>query len=73
MRDGPGAGLKLIDGIIERGTLSEYHLVYAARAQLCRRLGKLAAAREAYDRALELARQEPERRFLEKRLGELGD
>ncbi len=73
MRDGPGAGLKLIDAIIERGDLSEYHLVHAARAELCRRLGKMAEAREAYERALELARQEPERRFLEKRLGELGD
>ena len=72
MRDGPLAGLQRIDAILERGDLADYHLAHAARADLCRRLGHVADARGAYQRALVLARQEPERRFLEKRLGELG-
>ncbi|MEM8807287.1 MAG: RNA polymerase sigma factor [Cyanobacteria bacterium P01_G01_bin.38] len=71
MRDGPLAGLELIDDILTRGDLANYHLVHAARADLCRRLGKIADAREAYQRALALVKQEPERRFLEKRLREL--
>jgi len=71
MRDGPPAGLTLIDAILARGDLSEYHLAHSARADLCRRLGKTAKARDAYRRALALARQEPERRFLERRLAEL--
>jgi RNA polymerase sigma-70 factor (ECF subfamily) len=71
MRDGPAAGLALIDGILARGELADYHLAHAARADLCRRLGRLEEARGSYGRALELARQEPERRFLERRLGEL--
>jgi RNA polymerase sigma-70 factor (ECF subfamily) len=71
MRDGPAAGLALVDGILERGELAEYHLAHSARADLCRRLGRTADARSAYQRALELARQEPERRFLERRLREL--
>ncbi len=72
MRDGPEAGLALIDDILERGELIEYHLAHAARADLCRRLGRIAEARIAYERALSLAQQGPERRFLQKRLVELG-
>ena len=71
MRDGPAAGLALIDAILARGDLEGYHLAHSARADLCRRLGRTAEARAAYERALTLARQEPERRFLERRLGEL--
>jgi RNA polymerase sigma-70 factor (ECF subfamily) len=73
MRDGPLAGLELIDAILARGDLSEYHLAHSARADLCRRLGRTAEARSSYERALALARQEPERRFLEQRLSELGN
>jgi RNA polymerase sigma-70 factor (ECF subfamily) len=72
MRDGPEAGLALIDAILARGDLAEYHLAHSARADLCRRLGRTAEARDSYHRALALARQEPERRFLERRLRELG-
>jgi RNA polymerase sigma-70 factor (ECF subfamily) len=71
MRDGPAAGLELIDAILLRGELADYHLAHSARADLCRRLQKTSEARESYRRALELARQEPERRFLERRLAEL--
>ena len=71
MRDGPAAGLVLIDAILARGDLTDYHLTHSARADLCRRLGRFAQARAAYERALELTRQEPERRFLERRLNEL--
>jgi RNA polymerase sigma-70 factor, ECF subfamily len=71
MRDGPESGLRLIDAILGRGDLRDYRLAHAARAELCRRLGRTADARAAYQRALELTRQEPERRFIEKRLGEL--
>ena len=71
MRDGPAAGLVLIDAILARGDLADYHLAHAARADLCRRLGQTAPARASYQRAIELARQEPERRFLERRLAEL--
>ncbi|HEX7270592.1 MAG TPA: RNA polymerase sigma factor [Casimicrobiaceae bacterium] len=73
MRDGPAAGLALVDAILARGDLADYHLAHAARADLCRRMGNLAQAGAAYRRALALARQEPERRFLERRLAELGD
>ncbi|MHB8731254.1 MAG: RNA polymerase sigma factor [bacterium] len=73
MRDGPAAGLALIDALLARGDLSDYHLAHAARADLCRRLGRTADARASYARALELVRQEPERRFLQKRLDELPD
>ena len=73
MRDGPAAGLALIDTLLARGDLEGYHLAHAARADLCRRLGKRAEARASYQRALELALQEPERRFLERRLAELAD
>ena len=68
MRDGPEAGLTLIDAILARGDLTEYHLAHSARADLCRRLGRTAQARGSYERALRLTRQEPERRFLERRL-----
>jgi RNA polymerase sigma-70 factor (ECF subfamily) len=71
MRDGPLAGLTLIDTILAQGDLGNYHLIHAARADLCRRLGRTSEARAAYERALSLAQQEPERRFLEKRLSEL--
>jgi RNA polymerase sigma-70 factor, ECF subfamily len=73
MRDGPAAGLALIEAILARGELAGYHLAHAARAELCRRLGRNADARLAYRQALELVRQEPERRFLEQRLAELPD
>ena len=72
MRDGPEAGLALIDGILGRGDLADYHLAHSARAELCRRLRRIPEARAAYRRALALARLEPERRFLERRLRELG-
>ncbi len=71
MRDGPAAGLALIDTILARGDLNDYAHAYSARAELCRRAGRNAEARASYERALELARQAPERRFLERRLGEL--
>ena len=71
MRDGPAAGLALIDAILDRGELEDYHLAHAARADLLRRLGNRDAARSAYERALGNARQEPERRFLRKRLAQL--
>jgi RNA polymerase sigma-70 factor (ECF subfamily) len=71
MRDGPSAGLVLIDALLTRGDLIDYHLAHAARADLCRRLGRTADARAAYERALGFARQDPERRFLERRLIEL--
>lgn len=71
MRDGPAAGVTLIDALLAQGELDDYHLAHAARADLCRRLGRTAEARESYRRALSQARQEPERRFLEKRLSEL--
>jgi RNA polymerase sigma-70 factor (ECF subfamily) len=71
MRDGAAAGLELIDAILARGDLEDYHLAHAARADMCRRLGKTVEARISYDRALALARQEPERRYLERRIAEL--
>jgi RNA polymerase sigma-70 factor, ECF subfamily len=73
MRDGPEAGLRLVDAILERGDLAGYRLAHAARADLCRRLGRTAEARASYDRALKLTRQEPERRFLMRRLAEVDD
>ena len=73
MRDGPAAGLALIDAILARGDLADYALAHSARAELCRRLGKTGDARAAYQRALNLTRQEPQRRFLERRLAELGE
>jgi RNA polymerase sigma-70 factor, ECF subfamily len=71
MRDGAEAGLVLIEDILGRGDLAEYHLAHSARADLCRRLGRFDDARAAYERALALTQQEPERRFIERRLGEL--
>ena len=71
MRNGPAAGLVLIDDIAARGELKDYRLLHAARADLCRRLGRVDDARAAYERALALTRQEPERRFLERRIREL--
>jgi len=68
MRDGPAAGLAIVDGILGRGDLTDYYPAYSARAELCRRLGRREEAREAYRQALALARQEPVRRFLEQRL-----
>ena len=66
MRDGPAAGLALVEALLARGELAEYHLAHAAQADFYRRLGRTAEARASYQRALELARQEPERRFLER-------
>jgi RNA polymerase sigma-70 factor, ECF subfamily len=71
MRDGPEAGLALVDAILDRGDLQDYRLAHAARADLCRRLGRADDAQDSYERALALTRQEPERRFLEKRLDDL--
>jgi RNA polymerase sigma-70 factor (ECF subfamily) len=72
MRDGPEAGIEIIDDILANGDLADYHLAHAARADLCRRLGRTDDARESYELALALAKQEPERRFLSRRLQELG-
>jgi RNA polymerase sigma-70 factor (ECF subfamily) len=71
MRDGPEAGLELIDKILATGELLDYYPAHAARGELCRRLGRVSDARTAYRRTLELVTQEPERRFLERRLTEL--
>jgi RNA polymerase sigma-70 factor, ECF subfamily len=72
MRDGFLAGLQQIDDILARGDLADYHLAHAARADFCRKLGRVDDARASYQQALALVKQEPERRFLEKRLRELG-
>ncbi|EDY16815.1 putative RNA polymerase, sigma-24 subunit, ECF subfamily [Chthoniobacter flavus Ellin428] len=72
MRDGPEAGLILVDALLARGELADYHLAHSARADLCRRLGRVEEARTSYEKALALTVQEPERRFLENRLRELG-
>jgi len=71
MRDGPAAGLALVESLLADGALADYHLAHAARADLCRRLGRTTDARTSYERALTLTRQQPERRFLERRLAEL--
>ncbi len=71
MRDGPEAGLALVDGLLARGELSDYRLAHAARADLCRRLRRDSEARQAYERALSLTHQEAEQRFLKRRLAEL--
>jgi RNA polymerase sigma-70 factor (ECF subfamily) len=73
MRDGPAAALPLVNEILKQGELVDYHLAHAAHADLCRRLGRNFEARASYIRALALARQEPERRFLKQRLSELQD
>jgi RNA polymerase sigma-70 factor (ECF subfamily) len=72
MRDGPAAGLELVDALLARGELSDYHLMHATRADLCRRLGQPEDAVGSYRRALELTKLEPERRFFERRIAELG-
>ncbi|MEI9894147.1 MAG: DUF6596 domain-containing protein [Chthoniobacter sp.] len=69
MCDGPEAALTLIDAILARGELGQYHLAHSARAEMCRRLGRAAEARASYEKALSLTQQEPERRFLENRFG----
>jgi RNA polymerase sigma-70 factor (ECF subfamily) len=71
MRDGPQAGVALIDAILADGALAEYHLAHAARADLLRRIGSADQARASYEKALALAKQEPERQFLKRRLAEL--
>ena len=73
MRDGPEAGLALVEAILGRGELRDYHLAHSARADLCRRTGRIAEARRSYERALALVGQATERRFLERRLAALGD
>ena len=73
LADGPAAGLVLVDAILSRGELVNYHLAHAARADLCRRLGRTAEACASYEKALSLTQQEPERRFLKGRLSELAD
>jgi len=72
MRDGPAEGLALVDGLLEQGRLGSYSLAFAARADLCRRLGRLDDARHAYRQALNLTDQDAERRFLARRLSQLG-
>jgi RNA polymerase sigma-70 factor (ECF subfamily) len=71
MRDGPEAGLTHIDAVLEHGELASYYLAHSARADMCRRLGRTVEARVSYEKALALAQQEPERRFLTRRLDEL--
>ena len=71
MRDGPAAGLGFIDAILDRSDLGSYHLAHAARADLLRRMGRREESRQAYERALALAQQAPERRFLLRRLAQL--
>jgi RNA polymerase sigma-70 factor (ECF subfamily) len=73
MRDGPAAGLALVEDLLASGELDRYHPAHAARADLCRRLGRTAEARAAYERVLELVRLEPERRLVARRLAELAD
>jgi RNA polymerase sigma-70 factor (ECF subfamily) len=68
MCEEPEKGLRLIDDLLERGELVNYHLAHSARAELCRRLGRIPEARTSYEKALSLVRQEPERRFLAGRL-----
>jgi len=71
MRDGPEAGLTHIDAVLEQGELANYYLAHAARADMCRRLGRTAEARTSYEKALGLTRQEPERQFLQERIRQL--
>jgi RNA polymerase sigma-70 factor (ECF subfamily) len=71
MRDGPEAGLSLIQSLLDRGELTEYHLSHAAMADLYRRSGRYPEARAAYEQALAMAQQEPERRFLRRRIQKL--
>ncbi|MGO9576350.1 MAG: RNA polymerase sigma factor [Terriglobales bacterium] len=71
MRDGPEAGLKHIDAVLEHGELANYYLAHSARADMCRRLGRTAEARSSYEKALALTQQEPERQFLQERIRQL--
>jgi RNA polymerase sigma-70 factor, ECF subfamily len=71
MRDGPATGLALIDAILASGNLTDYRLAHAARADLCRKMGRIGEARAAYERALSMTKQIPEQRFLERRLREI--
>jgi len=71
MRDGPEAGLKQIEAVMEHGELANYYLAHSARAELCRRLGRTAEARSSYEKALALTQQEPERQFLQDRIRQL--
>ena len=71
MGQGPLAGLQLVEGLLQRGELLDYHLAHSARGELCRQLGRVEEAREAYEKALSLTQQTPEKRFLERRLAEL--
>jgi RNA polymerase sigma-70 factor (ECF subfamily) len=71
MCDGPAAGLKHIDAVLEHGELANYYLAHSARAELYRRLGRTAEARASYERALALTQQEPERQFLQERIRQL--
>ena len=71
MADGAAAGLALVDALLAQGALAAYHFAHAARADLCRRLGRVEDARASYARALALAKQAPERRFLERRIAGL--
>jgi RNA polymerase sigma-70 factor (ECF subfamily) len=71
MRDGPAAGLAIVEAILARGDLADYRLAHTARAELCRRLGHITDARQSYERALALAQQQPERRFIERRIAAL--
>jgi RNA polymerase sigma-70 factor (ECF subfamily) len=71
MYQGPEAGLRQIDAILERGDLTGYHLAHSARAELCRKTGRTKEARASWERALILAQQGPERRFIQRKLGEL--
>jgi RNA polymerase sigma-70 factor (ECF subfamily) len=71
MHIGPEAGLRQIDAILERGELKDYHLAHSARAELCRKTGRTSEARASWERALTLVQQDPERRFIERKLKEL--
>ena len=68
MRDGPAAGLALVDSILHRGELTDYYLAHSARGELLRRAGNAKAAKDSFERALSLAKQEPERRFLRRKI-----
>lgn len=72
MHEGPEAGLQQIDELLKRGELTDYHLAHSARAELCRKVGSVEKARTSWERALALAQQDPERRFIEQKLRELG-
>jgi RNA polymerase sigma-70 factor (ECF subfamily) len=71
MCEGPEQGLRLVDALLERNELSNYHLAHSSRADLCRRLGRIPEARASYEKALALTVQESDRRFLARRLEEL--